>query len=266
MHKHQLLQHAGNGSVGNPYQIATVDNLFWLTQNSSEWGKNFIQTSDIDANSASWDGGNGFSPIGNGTTQFTGSFNGQGFKIERIDINRSSTNNIGLFGVINNSALSNIFILNSYIRGADGTAGLVGSVYGSSTITSCYSSNCTIIGFKGVGGLVGRSSGDYSTSAFPLISCSYSSQCVIQGNEFVGGFIGDNISDSKLIDCYSHASNITLLQVPFYAQFAAGGLIGALRANGIAENCYSTSSVLGATPFDVVGGLIGVKADICYSN
>ena len=202
---------------------------------------------------------NGFSPIGNGTTQFTGSFNGQGFKIERIDINRSSTNNIGLFGVINNAALSNIFVLNSYIRGANGTAGLVGSVYGSSTINSCYSNGCTIIGSYEVVGLVGGSSGNDLTS-YPLISCSYSSQCVIQGYEKVGGFIGNNINYSKLINCYSQASNINLLQEQFDSQFGAGGLIGTLRVDGIAANCYSTSVVSGVTAFDQVGGLIGVKA------
>ncbi len=57
----------GSGSSGNPYQAATLNNLYWLTQNSADWGKHYIQTANIDATATSgWDGGNGFTPIGTG--------------------------------------------------------------------------------------------------------------------------------------------------------------------------------------------------------
>ena len=39
----------GDGTEGNPYEIANIENLYWLTQTSSEWGAYFIQTADIDA-------------------------------------------------------------------------------------------------------------------------------------------------------------------------------------------------------------------------
>ena len=70
----------GDGSVANPYQIATIDNLAWLqaSSNSSTWSMNYIQTADIDASvTASWNGGAGFSPIGNSSIKFTGSYDGQ---------------------------------------------------------------------------------------------------------------------------------------------------------------------------------------------
>ena len=38
----------GDGTEANPYQIATWQNLYWLSQNSSAWDKYFIQTADID--------------------------------------------------------------------------------------------------------------------------------------------------------------------------------------------------------------------------
>ena len=49
----------GNGTLSNPYQIATLENLYWLTYSYSEWNKYFIQTADIDASSTSgwWTGG-----------------------------------------------------------------------------------------------------------------------------------------------------------------------------------------------------------------
>ena len=61
---------AGSGTSGDPYRIATLNNLYWLSQTTSAWvaGKYFIQTADINASSTSgWDGGAGFSPIGRDT-------------------------------------------------------------------------------------------------------------------------------------------------------------------------------------------------------
>ena len=31
---------SGDGSSGDPYQIATLNNLYWITQNSGEWDAN----------------------------------------------------------------------------------------------------------------------------------------------------------------------------------------------------------------------------------
>ena len=51
----------------------------------------------------------GFSPIGNSSTQFTGSFDGQGHVISNLAINLPSTNFVGLFGYSSAAAtLSNV--------------------------------------------------------------------------------------------------------------------------------------------------------------
>lgn len=66
---------SGSGTSGDPYLIATLENLYWVTQNSTSWNKYFRQTADIDATTTStWDGGKGFLPIGNNPTQFTGNY------------------------------------------------------------------------------------------------------------------------------------------------------------------------------------------------
>jgi hypothetical protein len=73
----------GDGSEANPYEIANPNNLYWLTQNDTEWGKHFIQTADIDASeTTAWNDGAGFIPIGNSSIKFTGSYNGQGFIVD----------------------------------------------------------------------------------------------------------------------------------------------------------------------------------------
>lgn len=72
----------GNGSAANPYQIATLENLYWVSQNGSCWNAQFSQTADIDASeTATWfpngsGGYYGWMPIGNNTTNFTGFYHG----------------------------------------------------------------------------------------------------------------------------------------------------------------------------------------------
>ena len=67
----------GDGTSGTPYQIATLENLYWLSQNSTEWSKYYIQTANINASASSgWDGGQGWTPIGKSWDTFKGTFDG----------------------------------------------------------------------------------------------------------------------------------------------------------------------------------------------
>ena len=62
-------QPSGSGTENDPYFIANLENLYWITENSGEWDKYYVQTSDIDASSTSaWDEGQGFTPMGNNST------------------------------------------------------------------------------------------------------------------------------------------------------------------------------------------------------
>ena len=108
----------GNGSEQNPYLIANLANLKWITYNPSSWSSHFLQTADINASETrSWEEGKGFRPIGNYEIAFTGSFNGDHNKIFDLYINRPNQL-VGLFGyafyesagaqVIENIVLQNI--------------------------------------------------------------------------------------------------------------------------------------------------------------
>jgi hypothetical protein len=70
----------GSGTEGDPCKRSSHENLSWLSQKSSNWGKYYEQTADINASATStWDIESGFSPIGNSTTNFTGTYNGAGY-------------------------------------------------------------------------------------------------------------------------------------------------------------------------------------------
>ena len=97
---------SGDGTEGSPYQIATWQNLYWISQSTERWNKYYIQTADIsfpttgDDAINTWDGGAGWTPIGNSSTYFTGYYDGQNHTISNLYINRSSTDYVGLFGYV----------------------------------------------------------------------------------------------------------------------------------------------------------------------
>ena len=96
---------SGSGTSENPYQIATLANLYWLSQNSTEWSKYYTQTANIDASAtASWFSNAGWLPI----ELFQGTYDGGGKTISGLTISRGATDYIGLFGKTNGATLKNI--------------------------------------------------------------------------------------------------------------------------------------------------------------
>lgn len=121
--------------------IPTLENLLWLSQYTNQWGECFKQTGDIDASGTlNWNpdgtgGYYGFSLIGNNSTAFTGSYNGTGYTISGLYINRGSESNIGLFGFARETAeIGNLGVVNVDISGNNSVGGLAG-YYGSAADT-----------------------------------------------------------------------------------------------------------------------------------
>ena len=194
----------GDGSSSNPYQISTLNHLYWITQNSSEWDKYYIQTANIDAfSTSSWDSNEGFSPIGNNSTQFTGSYDGDGYTVNGLMIDRSSTNHIGLFGYTDDATIQDLGVTNVNITGRYYVGGLVGRNKGS-TVSNCYSTGSVTGTARYVAGLVGWVL-DTST-----VSNSYSTVTVtgthISVGDYVGGLAGQVIDNSTISNCYSTGS------------------------------------------------------------
>ncbi len=221
---------AGDGTSGNPWQIANLDNLYWLSQSTGEWGsgKYFIQTANIDASaSSSWDGGSGFSPIGNSTDKFNGNYNGNGYTILGLYIDRGST--VGLFGFaqfgeIKNLGLSNVSISGSYRVGA-----LIGTAGASLTVSNCYSSG-SVTGQGYIGGLVGETNGSATISA-----CF--STCSVSGTARTGGFIGSNYNGT-INNCFSRGDVNRLTG----NSEELGGFCG-VSGSDVIRYCYSTGRV-----------------------
>ena len=213
---------AGSGTSLDPYMIASLDNLLWIGQNSSAWGAYYKQTADIDASQTlEWNSGQGWSPIGNSTTNFTGSYDGQGHTISGLYINRL-VSGIGLFGVSTGS-FSNLGVINLNISGGHNTGGLVGQ---GGNISNCYTTG-TVNGYQYVGGLAGSGTN---------VSKCYST-CNVLSSASAGGLVG--YGSGTIRNCYSTGS---VTRRPAYGTTDLGGFVG-WDAGATIQYCYSTGSV-----------------------
>jgi hypothetical protein len=237
---------SGSGTNGDPYLVSTLDNLFWITQNSSSWGSYFVQTADIDASSTSgWNSGSGFTPIGFSGTNFSGTYDGGGYDITGLFINRSGTYWVGMFGTTENATVKNLRLVNVNITGNLYVGGLVGNNY-ASTIDNCSTSGIVSSSAYEVGGLVGLSN---SSGLSATISNCYSSATVTGGTSgMVGGLVGLSMQ-TIISNCYTNG--IVIDTVETWAR--AGGLVGE-SDNSIITNCYVAGNVISV---NYVGGFVG---------
>ncbi len=221
------VQPSGSGTEANPYQIASLDNLYWLTQSDTAWNKYYSLTTDIDASStSSWDSGSGFTPIGNTTTEFTGTFNGNGNTISNLTINRSSTSYAGFFGKTEFAKIRELGLENITITASQYTGGLVG--YAEETDISVSYSTGTIEGGSSSGGLIGF----LETST---LDSSYS-EVDIDGGSNSGGLVGYSTNSSSIDLSYATGT--------INGSTNAGGFVGTNTLSSI-TNCYSTGNVFG---------------------
>ncbi len=205
----------GDGTEANPYEIANLNNLYWLSQNvenpteeTDKWNKHYIQTAeDIDAETTNLlDDGKGFTPIGNQSTKFTGTYDGQGHTISNLFIDRSNTDYVGLFGYVDgeNSKIENIGLINVNITGKKNVGGLVG--INNETISNSYITG-SVNGTFSVGGLVGIN-GKFIINSYSIGSVS--------GSFYIGGFVGKNKNNGSIINSYSNVFVVGTIKGGFF--------------------------------------------------
>ena len=197
--------------------------------------------SNIDATAtSSWNSGAGFTPIGNSSTYFTGSFNGLGHTISNVTINLPSANFIGLFGATGSSSvIQNVGLAGGSVSGLSAVGGLMGGNFG--TVSNSYATG-SVSGSYDVGGLVGNNNSGGS------ISNSYATGTVSGSFNNVGGLVGVNYE--SVSNCYATGSVIGSA-----GSYQIGGLVG-FNYGGTVSNSYATGGVSGGA---VVGGLVGIN-------
>jgi filamentous hemagglutinin family protein len=237
----------GDGSTGNPYQIADVYGLQGVGSPSFVYmGTSFNLVNNIDATgTATWNSSAGFEPWGvmsndtGGADDYNGVFNGQGFVINGLTINQPSQAFVGLVGVSDNM-VENVGLINANITGGFDTGGLAGLSRG--TISNSYTTG-SVTGSYNTGGLVGESVGTIETS--------YSGANVTgsSGNPSVGGLVGEN--ENIISNVYSTGT------VNSNGSNDVGGLVGYNADPGTISNAYSSGLVESGSNSSNVGGFVG---------
>ncbi|MEP0007522.1 MAG: T9SS type A sorting domain-containing protein [Balneola sp.] len=217
----------GEGTQENPYHISSADELnnvrYLITAH-------FIQTKDIDLDTTGFNTGSGWEPIGTNTSgkEFSGTFNGNGFTISNLFIDRSSTNFNGLFGATKNAVLKNIALENVNITGDEYTGALVGINY--SEIRNSYSTG-SVSGYNHTGGLAGAvETWDGSTG---LVTNSYSHATVSGSNYGASSLVGRLISGT--IEYSFGTGSVT-------ASSGSGGLIGEKNSGTVTSSYWDTQT------------------------
>ena len=193
-----------------------------------------------------WTTGDGWAPIpaaedmalAEEVISFHATFDGNGYTISNLYINRVDEHQVGLFGLVGDSIIREIGLVDADVSGLAIVGGLTGFTAG--TIEDSYVTG-RVLGAVYVGGLAGFT--DYSSE---ISGCRFSGTVTARESdgEAVGGLVG--YQDGVIRDS-SAAGSVS-------GDKYVGGLAGENRGNIVAS--YSSAHVVGNAG---VGGLAGVN-------
>jgi len=174
---------AGSGTSESPLQVSSPEDLHYVRFALSS---PFLVTNDIDLNVAPYSTGEGWEPIGQNVSgsEFQGVFDGNGFTIKNLFINRPTADNVGLFGV-NLGVIKNIALEDVDITSARYTGALVGRNY--SDVSNSYATG-TVSAADFSGGLIGYNE-NYLTSTAEITN-SFSLVNITSSGSISGGLLG----------------------------------------------------------------------------
>ena len=295
-----ITEFKGSGTLDDPYQIATRNDLILLSQKVEEStevnprnpaqvrafeGKYFKVMNDIDMSNYK------FTPIGPSyTKRFGGIFDGGNHTISNLFVEREDYY-AGLFGLADTTAvLKNVILTNPDISNTSHyAAALVSWTYGD--VDNCHVSGGTVIANgQVVGGLAGSVNGSLTNSTATGVSvagasgwtgglvgqvvgglrnCSATSMVVRgypgSGTAF-GGLAGmilcdcENLYFEGLMDGYS-------LGAPSSGStgIVTGGITGMLNSSTM-KNAFAVGTVMGRNSYCEVGGLVGRAQSATIEN
>ncbi len=206
----------GTGTSSDPYQITCADELFEVRNALGAYYKlmNDIDLTEwIEENTPS----QGWAPIGNSSTPFTGAFDGNSKSIKGLYINRN-TDDCGLFGYTSGCSISNLTLEKPQITGGSYTGGVAGRAFGSITNTTLINPQITGVGYTG--GVAGCAGGSITNTT--LINPQ------ITGGSYIGGVAGHLSYDDGI-------SGSIVIKGSIKGSYYVGGILGYINAVGDSE-------------------------------
>lgn len=250
----------GAGTKLSPYVILTAEQLaklsFVIGANDKAYqGKYYKLGADIVLNKGKIIDDKGglvadsaklhkWTPIGNSSVSFTGTFDGDGHSVSGMFINTTSTHN-GLFGN-SSGTLQNVTVENSWVSGGDRSAGVLGVLRGAGIIKGAINKASVIGVGNATGGVVG---------AYESVCCNnvgvienVENYGLISGSKTVGGVIGSG-------------TNIRITNAINYNEIigtaGTGGIAGSLGSNSVLMNAENKGNISGKEGTAGIAGYFG---------
>ena len=243
-----LMTAMGGCIFGNSSQTIEIQTWYDLDGIRSNLSADYILMNDLDSATAGYNelaspaanDGKGWHPIGGPGSSgdgppFTGTLNGQGYKISDIFIDLPGIGYVGLFSIVGEGGrVESIGVVDADVTSTAYAGIIVGVNRG--TVSYSYSTG-SLTGEYYSGGLVGQNDG--------TVSNAYST-CNVISDSGAGGLMGANTG--TVSNTYA-TGNVT-------GDSGAGGLIA--NNSGTVSNSYATGSV---SANQYVGGLVGYSEE-----
>ena len=234
----------GMNTWAQDYEISNAQEFIDFAEavNGGETTANAVLTDDIDLNGIEW------TPIGNATNVYTGTFDGGGFTISGLNLTTASAN-AGLFGYIKTDAVIKNFIVEGDISTAHQfVGGAVGRADGG-TVSNIHSKVNISATVSRVGGVVG---GQWATGTVNIDHCTYSGTLDFNNTDGnYGGFIGVTYNNAS---AYVNITNCLFDGEIMNATGGAGGFVGYTRGCRLTiKSCLSNGTISAGSPGQFIG-------------
>ncbi len=222
----------GRGLEGDPYviyNIAGMDKLASNVNGGNEYKYTyFVLGADITYDKTKE---NNYTPIGDSSHSFSGTFDGQGHTISGINVNLPDNYFVGLFGSCKDGYIKNLTVANSTFTGKLHVAAIAAFGAPTASVENCVvASDVTVSGNQTVGGIVGE--------GMTVNGCI--SAATVSGTSYVGGIVG--INGSTVGYNGGTVSNCLYLGTSVTGTESVGAIAGLNWTDATLANNYHTLS------------------------
>ncbi len=214
--------------------------------NAGETSLNATLTTNIDLDGTTW------TPIGNSTTVYTGTFDGGGFTISNFSLTTTS-DNAGLFGKAGDGAVIKDFTIEGSITSHHQYVGVIGTTSNSITISGIHSKVDITCEKSRHGGVVGY---QYGTGTINIDHCAFSGSITVNNN-VTGNFGGIVALTQNSASAIVNISNCLFDgTIDDGTGDNAGGIVGYSNKTKVTiKNCLSKGTITATNPGQFIGQL-----------
>ena len=274
----------GSGTQSNPYIIKTAAQLAYFAKqvnSGNTYSGQYVELgADIvwnDGDASEWSTkkapANKWTPIGNSTYKFAGTFDGNGYTVSGLyyygsnDVRQNATDGervlqstdynadsyVGFFGYTNGAKIYDLHLKNSYFKAFTLVGSIVGANTNGITMSGCSSdayviSNNSIPSNHQVGGLIG-----YSAGTATIDSCVYTGDITSDAGCNIGGIIGAGAT-AKITNCFATGT--------YSGYNRVGGIIGRNYGALTVADCYANCDLYVWGDANIGGILGGCRSNV----